>query len=115
MNIWALNKDTNIKHLLLTLNEVFKPGAYSIIDSPDDDRCAVRLTNQACTDTVLYIFTYGQAESHYGVHIEYPNLQETNYYDTLESRENISFKQLVDIIGMKLEITQDMFLDEAHS
>ena len=104
MNIWALEKDTSIKHLLLLLAQQFQEGCYEIIDNPSDDKRAIRLANPPATSVQLYIFTYGQEEDSYGVHIEYPNLEETNYSDTLEIHENISFEHLVSIITTNLEI-----------
>lgn len=105
MNIWALEKDTSIKHLLLLLAQQFQDGCYEIIDNPSDDKQAIRLANSPVTSVQLYIFTYGQEEDSYGVHIEYPNLQETNYSDTLEIHENISFDHLVNIITTNLEVS----------
>ena len=104
MNIWALDKDTSVKHLLLLLAQLFEDGCYEIIDNPSDDKRAIRLANPTTRNIQLYIFTYGQKENSYGVHIEYPNLEETNYNDTLEIHENISFNRLVSIITTNLEI-----------
>ena len=104
MNIWALDKDTSVKHLLLLLAEQFQDGGYKIIDSPSDDKRAIRLINPRATNAQLYVFIYGQAEGYYGVHIEYPDLKETNYQDTIETHENISFDQLVSIITTNLEV-----------
>jgi hypothetical protein len=53
------------------------------------------------------VFTYGQKEDCYGVHIEYPNLAETNYSDTLEILENITFDQLVSVMSVNLEIPDE--------
>jgi len=104
MNIWATNKDITIKHCLLMLNEVFQPGSVEFIVSKDDDDKAVRLKNPLIPDTQIYIFTYGQEEGLYGVHIEFPNLQETSYSDTMEIYENVTFESLVDILAVNLDI-----------
>ncbi|WP_455366904.1 hypothetical protein, partial [Kaarinaea lacus] len=60
--------------------------------------------NTPATSVQLYVFTYGQEVDHYGVHVEYPNLEETNYSDTIETHENISFHHLVSIITTNLEV-----------
>jgi hypothetical protein len=104
MNIWALKKDTSIKHLLLLLAHQFEDGCYEIIDSSLDDQRAVRLANPAASAAQLYVFTYGQNEGCYGVDVEYPDLRENNYSDTIESHENVSFDSLVNIIKTVLEI-----------
>ena len=86
------------------LAEKFQPGSYEINENRLDDERAIRLTNSLQTGAELYIFTYGQKEGYYGVHIEYPDLQETNYSDTIEIHENISFDGLVSIMITNLEI-----------
>lgn len=104
MNVWASKKDISIKYLLLILNDQFQPGSYDIVQNPMDDDKAIRLANPGVTNAQLYVFTYGQDEGCYGVHIEFPDLQETNYSDTLEIHENISFSTLVNIVQTTLEI-----------
>lgn len=105
MNIWAADKDISIKHLLLLLNDIFQPDSFEIVVSEDDDARAVRLKNPQSPNTQLYIFTYGQEQERYGLHIEFPNLEETNYSDTLEIYENVTFESLVRIIATNLNLT----------
>jgi hypothetical protein len=107
VNIWASKKDISIKHLLLMLAEQFHPGSYEIVESELDDERAIRLANPVATGAQLYVFTYGQEEGCFGVHIEYPDLQETNYSDTIEIHENISFYSLVNIMTINLEIPSE--------
>jgi hypothetical protein len=104
MNIWAADKDISIKHLLLLLSDLFQPDSFEIIVNEDDDAKAVRLKNPKVRETQIYIYTYGQEEGRYGVHIEFPNLQETNYSDTIEIFENVSFDSLVNMLVTNLEI-----------
>lgn len=105
MNIWALDKDIDIKHLLLMLEEQFEDGGYTIVNNPGDGQQAVRLMSPTAGDVQLYVFTYGQQKDHYGVHIEYPDLQETNYRDTVETHDNISFDALVSLMVTNLELS----------
>ena len=89
------------------LTEIFQPGSIEIILSNEDDARSVRLKNPQAPDTQVYVFTYGQEEGRFGVHIEYPDLQETNYSDTIEIHENISFNNLANLITINLEIPSE--------
>jgi hypothetical protein len=106
MNIWALEKDVSVKHLLLMLTGHFGEGGFEIVASADDDLRAVRLINPERPEIQLYVFTYGQATERYGVHIEYPDRQDVNYRDTVEIYEDLSFDDLVNIIMINLEVPQ---------
>ena len=108
MNIWSADKEIRIKHLLLMLTEIFQPGSIEIILSNEDDARSVRLKNPQAPDTQVYVFTYGQEEDRYGIHIEFPNLLETNYNDTLEIYENIEFESLVNILITNLDISDNL-------
>ena len=107
MNIWALYKDMSIKHLLLMLAEQFQTGSYQIVENPMDDIRSIRLANPVATGTQLYVYTYGQGDGNYGVHVEYADLQETNYSDSIEIYENISFRGLISIMTIILEIPSE--------
>lgn len=104
MNIWSLNKDNTIKHLLLLLENEVGEGAFDIISNTEDDLRAVRLINPADACMSIYVYTYGQEEDHYGVHIEYPDLTETNSSDTLEIYDNLNFDVLIEILTNDLGI-----------
>lgn len=104
MNIWALDKDISIKHLLLMLSEEYGQGTLDMLETDDDNYRAVRIANLKDSEASLYVFTYGQDEGHYGVHIEYPDLVETAYNNTLEIYDNLSFDMLEDLIQSHLGI-----------
>lgn len=101
-NIWGLPKDIDIKSLLLQLENHFQTTRYQVVCQPEDDSRSVRLALPNTSGPELYIYCYGQRADHYGVHIEYPYLSDTNYSDTLEIHENISFDQLANIISINL-------------
>jgi hypothetical protein len=64
-----------------------------------------RLANPAASDVQLYVYTYGQEDERYGVHVEYLNLEETNYSDTVEILDNVSFEALVELMLTNLELS----------
>ena len=107
MNIWALNKDDSIRHLLLMLEDELGDDAFCIVDNVDDDFRATRLVNPVDSCISVYVYTYGQEDERYGAHIEYPDLSETKSSDTLEIYDNLSFLTLVDLLKAELNIVED--------
>lgn len=101
MNIWALDKDLSIKHLLLLLEEVLSGYSYQIINSDNIDKRAIRLSIPDDSTTTVYIFTYGQEPDKYGVHLEYT--EEPNQYlnNTVEVYDNMSFDHLVQLLKVQ--------------
>lgn len=110
MNIWALDKDTGIKHLLLMLEQELGSEALECIVNDDEDPRSIRLTNPQEPKMCVYIFTYGQDADHYGAHIEYPSFEDSNTSDTLELFDNLSFDALLDILKTDLGLAENQSL-----
>jgi hypothetical protein len=102
MNIWALDKHVAIKHLLLLLEQRFTEGSFEIGDLAELPATAIRLRSPDEPALSIYIYTHGQDEEHYGIHLEYPRLSETPVSDTVEMLENVSFERLVEFLAMHL-------------
>lgn len=102
MNIWSLKKDISIKNLLLLLENQGFWNKIRVINRSKEDFRSIRLSSQNSSATELYIYCYGQEEDHYGVHIEFPDINENNYGDTLEIYENMSLEQVVNLIHINL-------------
>ena len=95
MNIWALRKDARIKQALLLLSE--RLSGFRI-DDDDPNEQAVRLTatDDSCS---VYLYTYGQNEGRYGIHLEYPTLPDLPGGRPMEMQEDLDFEQLADLVG----------------
>ena len=98
LNIWSCDKDNSIKHLLLLLREEFSETSYRFIDPDETDAKSVRLGSPEEGGYSVYIYTYGQEQDRYGVHLEYPNKDNTNAKDTMEIFDNLSYQNLLDIL-----------------
>lgn len=101
-NIWALKKDESIKYLLLLLAQSFGETAFRLIEM-DDDNKAIRLFKPNDNTLSIYIFTYGQSPEHYGVHLEYPDIQETSLNNTLDIYDNVDYDSLCNLIESHLD------------
>lgn len=101
MNIWALDKDLRIKHLLLLLSERLGSQSFAI-DAASTDTMAVRIYKPDEQDMSAYLYTYGQDADRYGVHLEYPLLVGTATSKTIEMQEDLDFEQLVAVLQVHL-------------
>jgi hypothetical protein len=103
MNVWALQKDNSIKHLLLMLENDLPGWTAWVVSEPDsvDDK-AIRLCDSKATSTCVYIYTYGQKQERYGLHLEYPVATDVNYSDTVDMYEDISYSLLLTLLEQHL-------------
>lgn len=102
VNIWALEKDQNIKHLLLLLLTEFEADSFVIDIETQTHHCAIYLQHKNYERFRAYLFTVGQEQERYGVHLEFPLADsDTNL---LESYENLSYKNLVEILSVHLDL-----------
>jgi len=106
MNIWALNKDVTIKHLLLLLRKSFGDDVFDVILEHEDDK-ALRLVKQGDASLSVYVYTYGQDVNFYGVHLEYRDLIETSVTNTLDIYDNVDYSILCRLVQGHLDIMVD--------
>jgi hypothetical protein len=102
MNIWALDKDLRIKHLLLLLSDRLGAQSFAISTEPVVDAMSVRIFKPGEADLSAYLYTHGQDEERYGVHLEYPVITEISLSKSIEMQEGLDFEQLVDLLQMHL-------------
>lgn len=104
MNIWALDKDVTIKHLLLLLMEYFSDKDFKIEDSGELPATAVRLRSRDNPTLSAYLFTHGQPEDRYGLHLEYPVFAESNVGDSVEMLEYLELDRLMEFLALHFGI-----------
>ncbi|OIO57739.1 MAG: hypothetical protein COX57_11605 [Alphaproteobacteria bacterium CG_4_10_14_0_2_um_filter_63_37] len=104
-NIWALSKDVAIKHLLLILTERLGPEGF-VLPVPDPDPAdAVRLLSPCDPRLTAYLYTYGQEEGRYGLHLEYPPGE--GGLTLREAREGVEFDRALEWLVVHLRVDGD--------
>ena len=98
MNIWSLDKDSSIKHLLLLLANDLPPQSYAYCDTSAVDHKAIRLCHAKIVNICAYIYTYGHEAERYGIHLEYPVENDIAYSDTIDIHENLVYAQLLELL-----------------
>ena len=104
MNIWSLKKDQSIKLLLILLTTEISLDHFNISLTDTLHKKSIRFNDTQVDGLSAYIFCYGQSQSQYGVHLEYPE-ESTFYIKQADVFENLSLKQLVDILTIHFNIT----------
>lgn len=101
MNIWSLDKQNTIKHLLIRLEEEFGKDSFHVVDPHDTHELSVRIAPLDETVTI-YIYCYGQSSGHYGVHFEFPTTVGTPVTQDEEIYDDVTFHRLVEMLSLYL-------------
>jgi hypothetical protein len=101
MNIWSLDKQHTIKHLLLRLEKHFGKDAFHLVEPKETNQLSVRITPPDESMTV-YIYCYGQRSGHYGVHFEFPTTVGTAVTQDEEIYDDVPFARLIDMLSLYL-------------
>jgi hypothetical protein len=104
MNIWALDKHESIKVLLLLLSEQVGTEKLVLSERQEVDERAVRLAKSDEPLISAYLYTYGQAEGRCGVHLEYPQHDESDISSSLDVYENVPVEALADMLSVHFDL-----------
>lgn len=104
MNIWILNKHKHIKLLLLNLQKHLGNDHFQMVNSEYDDFFAIELVKPDQPEVRAYIYIYGQQHHYYGIHLEYPWLDENSIDDVLQDYEDLSIKKIITILASHFEV-----------
>lgn len=98
MNAWSLNKHDSIKLLVLLLQQ--RLGADMLALSPYQGlgSRAIRLASAEDPRITAYLFSYGQTDGRYGVHLEYPQAGGPDLGNSLDVFENQAIDAVVDML-----------------
>lgn len=107
MNIWALKKDKQIKLLLFALQKALGLDSFQIEDEVGNsmDLYSIAFVKPEDKDIKAFIYTYGQKNDFYGIHLEYPGLAENEYLDSTQIYEDLTKQQIINTLATHFEIT----------
>ncbi len=97
MNVWAIDKDTPLKLLLLELMHRYGENTFALNNQEPHyqaiDLCAF---NDPALST--YIYTFGQIAGRYGIDLKYP----IPAHNIVGEHENLTLDQTIEIISIHL-------------
>ncbi len=103
MNIWALPKATELRLVLLTLDQQVDISRL-VLDQTDDHSQALRLFDTQIEGLSAYLYIYGQSETCYGLQLDYPS-QLDGSMPPYNPMENLTLEQVIDLLCMHFELT----------
>jgi hypothetical protein len=102
MNIWALKKATELKALLLLLQDRLTPETWVIASEEAGDSKSVRIHNQGEPALAAYISLHGQPSGYFTVHLEYPIVERVGRFNNTQVAENLNEMRALDLLVMHL-------------
>lgn len=102
-NIWALDKHQSIRHLLLLLRAQLGEGAFVLDTDTTCDRRAVFLHHPQDPALRAYLYTLGQEDGRYGVHLEYPPQASATL---LEADEHLQLPAVVALLAAHFDVAR---------
>lgn len=97
MNVWAINKDTPLKLLLLEL--VHRYGENTLaLNNQEQHFQAIDLCTLNDRTLSAYIYTFGQSPGYYGIDLKYPIAT----HNIVGENENLTLDQIIEILSIHL-------------
>lgn len=100
MNVWALNKEVQLKHFMLILQDTYGPDSVMISKLWQEDTKAIGLYKPDHESLLAYVHTHGQAQGKFGIHLHYPDFAG----DSTSAQEGLELDALVELVCMHLDL-----------
>jgi len=104
MNIWSLFKHRSIKLMLFKAQQQLSLTNISIEDEDNIDFFSIALIKRNQPEVRAYVYTYGQAQEMYGIHLEYPWFIENEFNDVIQVYEDLTLNQIVNTLATHFEV-----------
>lgn len=100
MNVWAIDKDVNLKHVLLELVHRYGENTFGL-EASETHFQAVEIFLRTQPSLRAYIFTFSQARDRYGIDLFFPMSQS----EIVGENEELTFEHLLTIIETHFNVT----------
>ena len=104
MNIWGLQKHTQLKFLLLKLDELFGGNSFLLDMYDETNFYGMSLHKPDQPEITAYIHVHGQAENRYGAYLDYPEMEDVFITDSHQVYDNLGLRQIVDLLAVHFEV-----------
>ncbi len=97
MNVWAINKDTPLKLLLLEWVQRYGENMLAL-NNQEQHFQAIELCLLSDASLSAYVYPFGQNAGRYGIDLKYP----ISTHNIVGEHENLSLDQIIEIIAIHL-------------
>lgn len=97
MNVWAIDKDTPLKLLLLELVHRYGENALAL-NTKEQHYQAIELCTLNDASLSAYIYTFAQTPGRYGIDLKYP----IPAHNIVGENEGLTLDQVIEIISTHL-------------
>ncbi|MDD5276283.1 MAG: hypothetical protein PHR16_09395 [Methylovulum sp.] len=97
MNVWAIDKDTPLKLLLLELVHRYGENALAL-NTQEQHHQAIELCALDDPKLAAYIYTFAQTPGRYGIDLKYP----IPAHNSIGENENLTLEQIIEAITIHL-------------
>ena len=105
-NIWSLDKDSDIKAILILLQHEVGPNGFMLLAPELLNEKAVRIVFPPTQrELSVYLYSYAQREKHYGLDLEFPYLIESQNDDQTIRINDLTAEEVLVAIINHLEIS----------
>ncbi len=104
INIWALPKVAALRLLLLTLDEAVDIGHLSVENVGSNNREALYLSDRRIEGLSAYLYTYAQAEKHYGLELIFPD-QSRGVSAPYQPLEGLTLEQTIEQLCLHFDLS----------
>ncbi len=104
LNFWAIEKDVSIKLLLIVLGDNLGVENFRVADNRQLDTRAVRIYKKDDELVSAYVYSYGQGEGRYGIHLEYPFHDDADILSNDDIREGMDLDDIVQLLRVHLDV-----------
>lgn len=104
LNFWAIEKDVSIKLLLIVLGDNLGVENFRVAENRQLDARSVRIYKRDDELVSAYVYTYGQSEGRYGIHLEYPFNDDADILSNDDIREDVDLDNVVQLLRTHLDV-----------
>lgn len=102
-NPWALAKDRDLRATLIKLQQRLGLGAFQLSQRRCEHEGAIVLCKPDQPEVLAWLYTFGQDEGRFGLHLEYPQFKDAPPV-AADIHEDLTLDRVADLLRIHFDI-----------